>query len=99
MADLQLWKKTNQLQLLISTWYRGSFGSKVQNASFLPKLITKNYTCSSSSFRQKIDLNSGRTTIAASLNAILWYLLLCFSLAVFAGHAFKAGIEYLNLAR
>ena len=43
MADLQLWKKTNQLQLLISTWYRGSFGSKVQNASFfgqnsLPKI-------------------------------------------------------------
>ena len=67
MADLQLWKKTNQLQLLISTWYRSSFDSKVQNASFLPKLITKNYTCSSSSFRQKIDLNSGRTTIAASL--------------------------------
>ena len=31
MADLQLWKKTNQLQLLISTWYRGSFGSKVQS--------------------------------------------------------------------
>ena len=38
MADLQLWKKTNQLQLLISTWYRGSFGSKVQNGSHYQKL-------------------------------------------------------------
>ena len=35
MADLQLWKKTNQLQLLISTLYRSSFGGKVQKASFL----------------------------------------------------------------
>ena len=38
MADLQLWKKTKQSQLLISTWYRSSFGSKVQNASFLAKI-------------------------------------------------------------
>ena len=38
MADLQLWKKTNQLQLLISTLYRSSFGSEVQNASFLAEI-------------------------------------------------------------
>ena len=73
--------------------------AKSKTPVFWPKFITKNYTCSSSSFRQKIDLNNRRTTFAASLNAILWYLVLRFSLGVFAGHAFKGGIEYLNLAR
>ena len=100
MADLQLWKKTNQLQLLISTLYRSSFGGKVQKASFLADIHYQKLHLFVIDFLGiKIDLNNRRTTFAASLNAILWYLVVRFSLAIFAGHAFRAGIEYLNLAR
>ena len=90
-------KPTSALNFHLISWFVWQQSPKRQ--FFWPKLITKNYTCSSSSFRQKIDLNNRRTTFAASLNAILWYLVLRFSLGVFAGHAFKAGIEYLKLAR
>ena len=71
MADLQLRKKTNQLQLLISTLYRSSFGSKVQNASFLAEIhYQKLHLFVVDFLGKKNDLNNRKTTFAANLNAI-----------------------------
>lgn len=70
---LQLWKYANQLQLPISTLFCRSFGSKVQRASFAPKIIIKNYIFSSSIFNTKKDLKI-KTAFTAILKAIPWYL-------------------------